>query len=111
MGEFLESLVLSRVDEIIERCGVFGFYSEGQVKELGGICKWLHEQKVSLEKDISIILGRVKDSDNLLKELAIANAVIRELVPHSGNLSEAEIKDFIANKKASFSFLKRMAVS
>ena len=60
---------------------------------------------------MQVLLGRVKNSDDLLKELAIANAVIRELVPRAASLTECEIQDFIVNKKASFSFLKRKAVS
>jgi hypothetical protein len=109
--EELEDLALRNADAIINRGNVFGFYSKAQVSDLRDICRWLHQRNVSLRKDVQALLGRVKSSDDLFKELAIANTVIRELVPHAVSLTEPEIQDFIANKKASFSFLKRKAVS
>ena len=105
--EGIEDLVFNTVDKIIKQSNVFGFYSKAQVLDLGSICKLLHDRNVSLKKDMQVLLGRVKNSDDLLKELAIANAVIRELVPHAHNLTECEIQDFIANKKVSFAFLRR----
>jgi hypothetical protein len=109
--EELEDLALRHVNEIIGRGNVFGFYSKRQVSYLIDTYRWLHQRNVSLKKDMRALLNRVKSSDDLLKELAIVNAVIRELVPHASSLTECEIQDFIANKKASFSFLKRKAVS
>ena len=105
--ESLESLEFNIVDKIIKQSNVFGFYSKTQVLELGRICEVFYDRNISLRKDMQVLLGRVKNSDDLLKELAIANAVIRELVPHAHNLTECEIQDFIADKKASFSFLRR----
>jgi hypothetical protein len=105
--EELESLEFSIVDKIIKQSNVFGFYSKAQVLDLGSICKFFHDQNISLRKDMQALLGRVKNSDDLRKELVVANAVIRELVPHAPSLTECEIQDFIADKKASFSFFRR----